>query len=148
MNYYVANKPKVDNYSTNNLNLSQSHTGLENNSRSMYFKYAGELVLAIVSKETKVSKHNLLSASRGKANICVARQVVMYLMHTSMSCSYYEVASFLSRDRTTVSHGCRLIEDMRDDAGFDDKLSSMENFALIAMNMACSFSAVEQPDVR
>lgn len=146
MNYYVENKLEGNNYSKN-LNFKQE-PNLENSSRSMYFKHAGELVLAIVSKETNVSRCDLLSASRGKANICVARQTVMYLMHTSMSCSYYEVADFLSRDRTTVSHGCRLIEDMRDDLKFDEKLSNMENFALMAMNVACSFSAVEQPDVR
>lgn len=147
MNYYETPANKVDNFSKSAESKNQK-VRLGSSSREAYSKYAGELVLAIVSKDLNVSISDMKCASRGKANICVARQVAMYLLHTSMSCSYCEVAKFLARDRTTVSHGCRLIEDLRDDECFDKTISHMENFTLAAMNLACSFSTVEQPDVR
>lgn len=147
MNYYDANAIKVDKFSKNIRQVDQE-ISLEASSREAYSQNAGDLVLAIVSKDLDVSIADLKRATRSKTKICVARQVVMYLLHTSMSCSYCEVANFLSRDRTTVSHGCRLIEDMRDDEVFDQTISKMEIFALAAMNLAYSFSAVEQPDVR
>lgn len=147
MNYYDVNEIKVDKFSKGVEPTDQNFT-LGKPSREAYSKYAGELALAIVSSTLKVSISDIKRTNRGKANISVARQVVMYLLHTSMSCSYCEVASFLSRDRTTVSHGCRLIEDMRDDESFDKVITDMEYFALAAMNLACSYSALEQPDVR
>lgn len=147
MNYYETNANKVDNFSKGS-EFTNQKVRIDTSSREAYSQYAGELVLAIVSKELKVSNSDIQRANRGKSNICIARQVVMYLLHTSMSCSYCEVAKFLARDRTTVSHGCRLIEDLRDDECFDNTVSNMENFTLAAMNLACSFSALEQPDVR
>ncbi|MBL1406849.1 MAG: hypothetical protein COC00_012760 [Rhizobiales bacterium] len=147
MDYYDANEIKVDKFSKGVEQVDQNFT-LGAPSREAYSKYAGELALAIVSSNLKVSITDIKRSNRGKTNICVARQVVMYLLHTSMSCSYCEVAMFLSRDRTTVSHGCRLIEDMRDDENFDKVITNMENFALAAMNLASSYSSVGQPDVR
>lgn len=147
MNYYDANAIKVDKFSKN-IRQADRESKFITSSRHEYSQNAGELVLAIVSKDLNVSISDLKRSSRSKANICVARQVVMYLLHTSMSCSYCEVAKFLARDRTTISHGCRLIEDMRDDDAFDQKISKMEFFALAAMNLAYSFSVVERPDVR
>ncbi|MFK7902128.1 MAG: helix-turn-helix domain-containing protein [Nitratireductor sp.] len=117
-------------------------------SRETYVAHAGQLILHIVSKQMNVSISDIERTNRGKANISIARQVVMYLMHTSMSCSYYEVADFLMRDRTTVSHGCRIVEDMRDQEEFEQMLEKMEELAQITMNIAASYSNLELPDVR
>lgn len=101
-----------------------------------YSGCAGNLVLLLVSAHMDVTKLELTAKTRGKARICIARQCAMYLMHVAFSCTYCEVADFFGRDRTTVSHACRLIEDMRDDPSFERKISRMETFASAAAELA------------
>lgn len=87
---------------------------------------AGRFVIAPVSWATGVSEAAIMAPNRGTGDTARARQVAMYLLHTSLSASYGEVARAFSRDRTTVSHACRLIEDMRDDPRHDALLSRLE----------------------
>ena len=116
----------------------------ETHSLNLYIQNAGYLILAVVSARMGVRQEDLKKSSRGKADICLARQCAMYLMHTALSCSYCEVASFFVRDRTTVSHACRLIEDMRDDPDFEDQLISMETLILAAINLAGSAALIQK----
>ena len=113
----------------------------------IYIQNAGNLILAVVSAKMDVRREDLKKSSRGKADICVARQCAMYLMHTALSCSYCEVASFFTRDRTTVSHACRLIEDMRDAPAFEDQLIQMEELILAAVNLAGSAASIQKSGV-
>ena len=92
----------------------------------------GRLVCLLVSRFCGVPLASLMSPSRGKADICLARQTAMYLMHTVLSRSYHDVAAHFSRDRTTVAHACRLVEDMRDDPGFEERISELEACLLAA----------------
>jgi hypothetical protein len=90
-------------------------------------RLAGRLVIALVSFATGVSEAAIMAPNRGPGEIARARQMAMYLLHTSLSASYGEVARAFCRDRTTVSHACRLIEDMRDDPRQDALLSRLES---------------------
>ena len=92
----------------------------------------GNLVIRLVSTLDKVEIDALTGNSRGRAEISLSRQIAMYLMHTVFSCPYHRVAAFFGRDRTTVSHACRLIEDARDDVEFDRRLEVMENLLVSA----------------
>lgn len=94
---------------------------------------AARLVLLVVGAQMRTSRKALLQASRGTARVCQARQIAMYLLHTALSCSYQEVAAIFGRDRTTVSHACRLVEDMRDDPQTDGKLLQMEEIISAAL---------------
>jgi len=85
-----------------------------------------DLVLMLVEREFLVSLDDLKGSSRGFATICEARQICMYLLHTSFSFTYSEVGALLARDRTTVSHGCAVVEDLRDNIHLDQKLTSIE----------------------
>jgi chromosomal replication initiation ATPase DnaA len=67
-----------------------------------------------------------MGPDRGKAEIALARQVAMYLMHTHYSRIYSEVGRFFGRDRTTVSHACGLIEEMRENVAFDTSVARLE----------------------
>jgi chromosomal replication initiation ATPase DnaA len=87
---------------------------------------AGRFVAALVGWATGISEAELLAQGRGPGETARARQIAMYLLHTSLSASYGEVADAFSRDRTTVSHACRLIEDLRDDARHDALLCRLE----------------------
>jgi hypothetical protein len=64
--------------------------------------------------------------SRGPAAAALGRQVVMYLAHVAFSISMQRLARLYGRDRATVAHACRLVEDCRDDFVFDKVLELIE----------------------
>jgi len=100
-----------------------------------YDRVAGQLVVKLVSVLDRVPVRDLHRVSRGKAVVCLSRQKAMYLMHTVFSSPYHKVAEFFSRDRTTIAHACRLVEDMRDDEDFDKQLEAMENLLVSARSL-------------
>lgn len=67
----------------------------------------------------------LRSRSRTAA-VAVARQTAMYLAHVAFGLSFTDVGELFSRDRTTVAHACRLIEELRDDPVMDKALTVIE----------------------
>jgi hypothetical protein len=67
-----------------------------------------------------------MSKTRAKAKIARARQIAIYVAHTTFSVPYREAASYFQRDRTTIAHACKTIEDQRDDQYFDAKVSLIE----------------------
>lgn len=73
-----------------------------------------------------VPAHDLQAASRGRANVALARQTAMYLAHVGCSLSLTQVGTLFERDRTTVAHACALIEDRRDNPDFDRALELLE----------------------
>lgn len=81
----------------------------------------------VVASHRKVSMADLLGRDRGEAPIALARQIAMYLMHVSYGRQYAEVGKFFRRDRTTVSHACALIEELRERRDFDDDLNRLED---------------------
>lgn len=97
-----------------------------------YVLSAGAFVIKLVSLLEKTDPEAMKNTSRGKADICLARQMSMYLMHTVFSCTYHQVSVFFKRDRTTISHACKLIEDLRDNQEFDKRLEAMENLLVSA----------------
>lgn len=66
-----------------------------------------------------VPQEALRCKTRGCAKVAFARQVAMYLAHVSCSITLTQVGQIFERDRTTVAHACRTIEDCRDDPNFD-----------------------------
>lgn len=85
---------------------------------------AGWCLLRFVAAARGVPTRQLLSPSRGEADVAQARQLAMYLMHVVLGRIYLDVGRFFGRDRTTVSYACALIEDLRDDPEFDAEVSS------------------------
>jgi chromosomal replication initiation ATPase DnaA len=68
----------------------------------------------------------LMAASRGSPRISLARQVAMYLCHVALAMSFEAIGRAFGRDRTTVSHACKVIEDRRDDIWFDCRIAALE----------------------
>lgn len=60
------------------------------------------------------------------------RQLSMYLLSTVYNFNLSRVARIFSRDRATVRHACKLIEDQRDSPAFDLAISNLEHFLLKA----------------
>lgn len=86
----------------------------------------GWCLLRFVAAARGVTTRQLLSPSRGEADVALARQLAMYLMHVVLGRLYLDVGRFFGRDRTTVSYACALIEDLRDDPEFDAEVSRLE----------------------
>jgi chromosomal replication initiation ATPase DnaA len=86
-----------------------------------------EIVETTVAKVFGVDISHLRAESRGQAQVALARQVAMYLLHCAFSISLTDIGHIFCRDRTTVSHACKIIEDRRDEATFDYILNNLEN---------------------
>lgn len=95
--------------------------------RSHYQSKCFSLVVELVSSFFEVSVESLQGRTRGIAPICQARQICMYLLHTSFSISYPEIGQLFRRDRTTISHACMVVEDLRDDCAIDSNLTRLES---------------------
>lgn len=68
----------------------------------------------------------ILAPGRSAMKIAKARQIAMYLAHVGFGMSLARVADAFGRDRSTVAHGCHLIEDRREDSAFDAWLETLE----------------------
>jgi hypothetical protein len=82
--------------------------------------------------ETAFAVHSdeLCAATRGRCDIAFARQTGMYLARVALGMTLSDAGLMFGRDRTTAAHACRLVEDLRDDPGFDEFLEAMEAFVL------------------
>jgi hypothetical protein len=73
-----------------------------------------------------VSEAEILSIARGDVGAAFARQVAMYLCYTCAELSLSRVAAAFERDRTTVAHACRVIEERRDEPQFELWIGALE----------------------
>ena len=99
-------------------------------------RYDQELVAAkcrclesVVASTFRLSVSDLRGASRGEAQIAFARQVAMYVAHVWFALPLTEVGRRFDRDRTTVAHACRVVEDRRDDPRIDRVVAAIESAA-------------------
>lgn len=70
---------------------------------------------AIVAQIYDVPLEDIAASTRRCPRVALARQVTMYLSHVVFGMSMSEIAFAFGRDRTTATHACRHIEDLRDD---------------------------------
>ena len=85
-----------------------------------------DFIFSTVSTVFGVEPLVLQQPSRGRARAALARQVAMYLAHVACGLSLTAVGRIFGRDRSTVSHACRRIEDAREAAIFDEAVAMLE----------------------
>lgn len=68
---------------------------------------------------TAACDRDLPEAAARRRPRCHMRQIAMYLSHVVLSVPYQTIATAFDRDRTTVTHACSVVEDRRDDPGYD-----------------------------
>ncbi|MDZ4761742.1 MAG: helix-turn-helix domain-containing protein [Alphaproteobacteria bacterium] len=85
-----------------------------------------ELAMSLTGYALDVPLGELRGATRGSTDAAFARQAAMYLSHVAFGMSLARVAAAFQRDRSTVAHACHVMEDRRDDAGFDAWLEALE----------------------
>ena len=91
----------------------------------------------VVARAFGADLAELRGASRGPASIAFARQVAMYVAHVWLGLSLSEVGRRFGRDRTTVSHACRVVEERRDDPAVDRIVAAVEAAADLWIDFAC-----------
>jgi hypothetical protein len=79
-----------------------------------------------------IDEAELPCPTRGSAAAAFVRQAAMYLAHVSFEMSLQRVAIAFERDRSTVAHACRLIEDKRDEPEFDARIGALEEALRLA----------------
>ena len=98
-----------------------------------------DLTEKTVSLALTVPLAQLQARTRMTQEVALARQIAMYLCHTTFSLPLTEVGMHFHRDRTTVSHACNLVEDKRDQMSFDILICQLEallNNALEAVEVS------------
>ncbi len=85
-----------------------------------------------VSLALTVPLASMQAKTRCCADIALARQIAMYLCHTTFSLLLTEVGIHFGRDRSTVAHACSLVEDKRDDLSFDVLICQLESLLIDA----------------
>lgn len=84
------------------------------------------LVTLCVARDFGLAQDDLLARMRGAPRVAFARQVAIYLAHVGFGLSFAAIGRLFQRDRTTVAHACRVIEDRRDDRDLDRRLTALE----------------------
>ena len=67
--------------------------------------------------------------NRAGAPVCQARHVAMYLAHVDFQIPLSVIGGDFGRDRTSVAHAVRRIEDCRDENRFDATMERLETLA-------------------
>ena len=80
---------------------------------------ACRIVLLITKEMAFVAGERIAIAAERRRSVAHYRQIAMYVCHVSLQISLSEIGLAFGRDRTTVAYSCRVIEDRRDDRGFD-----------------------------
>lgn len=77
------------------------------------------MMMDVPPREIEARRRTTVVAAR-------ARQTAIYLIHCGLGWPLWRAAAAFGRDRSTGSHAVQTIEDLRDDAAFDARLSTME----------------------
>lgn len=85
-----------------------------------------QLVAACVAFDFGLDAAELETGLRGSQRMAFARQIAMYLAHVGFGLTLESIGRAFGRDRTTVGHACRVVEDGRDDIWFDCRVATLE----------------------
>lgn len=95
-----------------------------------------QLVIVAVALEFGIPYTQILTKNKGSSRIAFARQLGMYLLNIVYDVNVTRVGKAFLRDRSTASHACRVIEDLRDDPVLDQKINNLEGFLRLAPHPA------------
>lgn len=87
---------------------------------------AHRLISILVAKTYGTPVGALYAGQRMSASTAWARQTAMYLAHVLLGANFTEIGHWFGRDRTTVAHACRVVEERREAAAVDRTLTALE----------------------
>lgn len=94
------------------------------------------LCAAAAAAATGVSLAAIAAPERSRARAARARQLAVYLHHVALGASLSACARLFGRDRATIRHACARIEDLREDARFDEAAARLERAVAAQSEMA------------
>lgn len=94
-------------------------------------------VIDLVGAFFNVPTLELRRTGRTGLQVAQVRQIAMYVAHVTLRLSMRQVGAGFQRDRTSVSHACHLVEDLRDEIGFDRIVAHVERIVSAAFQMRC-----------
>lgn len=89
-----------------------------------------EGMIDIIAALFDLPSRELRRPGRARRDVVRIRQIAMYVAHVALALPQREIGRGFGRDRTTVLHACRLVEDLRDDLEFDRIVAVAERVAL------------------
>jgi chromosomal replication initiation ATPase DnaA len=113
------------------MNVLVNAAGERRGSRRLQADSNAAFIEALVASAFRIPRVELKGAARGPANVAFARQVGMYLLHTSLNMSLSAAGRFYGRDRTTAAHACRVVEDRREMRCVDTLVDCLERSILL-----------------
>lgn len=84
-----------------------------------------DIAMALAAGACGARVEQVASGSRD-IRCAFARQVAMYLATVGFGMSLGRVAQAFGRDRSTVRHACMLMEERRENSGFDQWMDALE----------------------
>lgn len=91
---------------------------------------ACRMALALAAAAFDVSAEEIRAAGRRTAVVSLARHVAIYIAHVVFQLPMQCVAEGFGRDRTSVGHAVRRVEERRDGPEFDRLMDRLERLAL------------------
>jgi chromosomal replication initiation ATPase DnaA len=83
------------------------------------------VAVAVVAASVGAPVEDIVGGKR-RTEVAFARQAAMYLTYVAYGMSLGRVAAAFGRDRSTVAHACRVMEERRDEPRFDRWMDSLE----------------------
>ncbi|KQT54265.1 hypothetical protein ASG43_01175 [Aureimonas sp. Leaf454] len=88
----------------------------------------------IASAVLAVPIEEIARPNRARSDACQARHIAIYLAHVVFQVPLTEIGLGFGRDRTSVAHAIRRVEDDRDGAAFDALVGRMERLAAACLD--------------
>ena len=85
-----------------------------------------QLAVGVVAFALGYDPGEMIDELRRTKRNSTARHLAMYLAYTAFEMSLSRCAAAFGRDRSTVSHACRAVEDRREEAAFDQWIDGLE----------------------
>ena len=95
-----------------------------------------DAVIDVVSALSGIPGREIRSRARESRAAAQARHMAMYVSHVVLGLSMRQVGIGFGRDRTSVVYACHMIEDMRDDVGFDCLVGMVERVVGVAFGQS------------
>jgi chromosomal replication initiation ATPase DnaA len=89
-------------------------------------KLTAAFITHAVALATGVAPGDIASTGRTSKAAARARQIAIYLAHVNFNWPLIRVAFAFNRDRTTCGYACTRIEEMRENAAFDERMNALE----------------------
>lgn len=94
-----------------------------------------KLTSLLAADAFRIPLSSIVAGTRGPLQSAHARQAAMYLAHVALGISLSAIGKFFGRDHSTIAHGCRRVEDRRDEAAFDALIAELALAARIASHL-------------